>query len=117
MTTLAEARAALVTAVGAVDDYSDTTGCMVFSEGSPLSPVYGDGSVIWRWRVACYVGFRNNSGTSDIELGELVAAKVVILLGLAGWSLDGVSPAGTTQISGNDSLAADIAVSTKITLV
>ena len=116
MTTLAAARAALVTAVGAVDDYGDTTGCMVFSEGSPLSPMYGDGSVNWNWRVACYVGFRNNSGTADIELAELVAAKVLIIQALPGWKLDGVSASGVAQISGNDSLAADIAVSTKVTL-
>ena len=88
---------------------------MVWSDGSDTRPT-GKGSVIWRFRVMCYVGYKSDSAASDVALSALVAAKTLILLGLVGWTVDGVSPAGTRQIAGGEHLTADIAVSTYVTL-
>lgn len=116
MTTLAAARAALVTAVGASDDYVDPPGCMVFSEGSPLAPMFGDGSVPWSFRVTCYVGYKSDSAASDVELSAYVAAKTLVLLQDPVWLLSGVTPATIRSLAGGEHLTADISVSTKVTL-
>lgn len=115
MITLAAARTALVSAVGASDDYVDPPGCMVWSDGSDTKPT-GKGSVIWRFRVMCYIGYKSDSAASDVELSAYVAAKTLILIALAGWTVDGVSPVGTRDIAGGTHLTADIAVSTYVTL-
>jgi hypothetical protein len=116
MTTLAAARTALLSAVGASDDYVDPPGCMVFSEGADLSQIWGDGSLIWRWRVTCYVGYKSDSAASDVELSAYVAAKALVLLSDPVWGVVSASPATIRTIAGGDHLAADIAVFTRVTL-
>lgn len=116
MTTLAAARAALVTAVGASEAYVDPPGCMVFSNGSDLSTPTLKGSVLWSWRVMCYVGEFKQSAETSPALSAYVAAKLAALFALEGFSVDSVSPDTTRQLAGGDHLAADIAVSAYVTL-
>lgn len=116
MTTLAAARAAIVTAVGASETYVDPPGCMVFSGGSDLIAPTLKGSVLWSWRVSCYVGEFKQNAESSKDLSAYVAVKLAALLALEGFSVDSVTPDTTRQIAGGDHLAADIAVSAYVTL-
>ena len=114
MTSLAAARTALVTAVGAKDDYADPPGCMVFSNGTDAQGTLS-GSYLWRFRVMCYVGYKADNAGADVELAAYVATKLAALQAVP-YQIDGVSPVGTRQIAGGEHLTADITVSTYVTL-
>ncbi len=114
MTTLGAARTALVSAVSALSDATSGTGCVVYSNGSNMQ-LRGDGSALWQFRVTCYVGYQADSAQNSKDLATLVAAKLVILLSLAGWQIDSVSPDVVRSIAGGDHLSADIAVTTTVT--
>jgi hypothetical protein len=84
MTTIKDARAALVTAVGALDSAGDPPACYVYSQGSDLT-ILGKASVQWTFRVACMVGYQGDDATASRDLADLVEAKLIILWALAGW--------------------------------
>ena len=113
MTTIAQARAALVTAVGAVDAQSTATACYVYSNGSDMARV-GQSGVQWGFRVTCAVGQRGSDATGSADLAALVAAKLATLNALAGWGIQSVSEDRMRTIGGGEQLTADIAVFTKV---
>lgn len=115
MTTVAEARVALVTAVSASDDVMAPPGCMVFSSGSDLAGL-GGSNVEWRYRVTCYVGWHSDSADTEDDLAATVQAKLVILRAFAGWRVLSVGPSVVRSLAGGDHLTADITVSTPVTL-
>ena len=114
MTTVAEAQAALVSAVSAASEPVDPPACIVFSGGSDFRSL-GGSQVEWRFNVTCYVGWRDNA-TASAALAALVFAKLVILRALAGWAVLSVSGDTIRTLAGGDMLAADISVSTKVEL-
>jgi hypothetical protein len=113
MTTVASARAALVTAVGASDYEIDPPACYVFSSGSDLTNLGGRGTR-WTFRVVCAVGIPGDFAQSSATLAALVEAKLQILWALAGWQVDSVGPDHTSLIAGGEQFTADIAVSTPV---
>jgi hypothetical protein len=113
MTTIAQARAALVTAVGAVDAEGTAAACYVFSGGTDMERL-GQTGVEWEFRVTCAVGLRGTLSTGSAELAAYVAGKLATLNALAGWRIVRVSPDGGRTIGGGEQLAADIIVSTKV---
>jgi hypothetical protein len=113
VTTLAEARAALVAAVGGSDAPIDPPAAYVFSNGTDFT---GFPAPEWRFRVTCAVGYGGDDAGASAALAELVGAKLAVLVGLAGWRLDGVTPDTIRQIAGGDQLTADVTVATKVTL-
>jgi hypothetical protein len=115
MTTVADAHAALSTAVGAASEIVSPPACIVFSQGSDLRGL-GGSQVEWRYNVTCYVGWQDNAG-STTELAGLVQAKLVILRALAGWAVISVTPDTIRELAGGSMLSADIAVSSKVELV
>lgn len=116
MTTLAAARTALVSAVGAKDDYADPPACLVFSEGCDMEGSTLDGSYLWRFRVACYVAANSDTAVGDVAMNTYLATQVAALRALAGWQLVSVGRTGTAELAGGSVLAADIIVLTKVTL-
>ena len=116
MSSLAASRAALVSAVGAKDDYADPPACLVFSEGTDLSASLGDGSLLWQFRVSCYVPANSDLGGGDVAMNAYLATQLAILYALPYWQVVSVGPTGATQIAGSDVLAADITVRTYLTL-
>lgn len=116
MTTLAAARSALVTATGAKDDVVDPPGCMVFSEGADFAGMLGDGSLIWRFRILCYVAASSDNAAGDVLMNAYLATQVAALMALSYWRLESVGPTGVSQLAGGDLLAANITVSTYVTL-
>lgn len=116
MSTLAAARAALVTAVGASDDVVDPPGCMVFSEGTDFAGALGDGTLPWRFRILAYVAARSDSAAGDVLMNAYLATLVAALYALPYWRVESVGPTGVSQLAGGDLLAANITVSTYVTL-
>jgi hypothetical protein len=114
MSTIGQAQAALVSAVGASGEIVAGPACIVFSNGSDLARLGGAG-VEWGFNVLCYVGLRDNAVTSA-ELATYVQAKMVILQALAGWRIVSVGRDTIRSLAGSDLLAADIAVTTKVEL-
>ena len=114
MSTIAQAQAALVSAVSAKAEPVAPPACIVFSRGSDLAGL-GGASVEWGFNVTCYVGWRNNA-QSTAALAVLVQAKLVTLRSLAGWSIVSVSPDTIRTLAGGEMLTADIAVSTPVEL-
>jgi len=113
VTTIAQARAALVTAVGAVDAEGTASACYVYSEGSSMERV-GQSGVQWGFRVTCAVGLRGTASTGSADLAAFVAGKLATLNALAGWGIAGVSGDRVRTIGGGEQLSADIAVFTKV---
>lgn len=113
MTTVAQARAALVTAVGASDAPVDPPACYVYSNGSDLAPLGGEG-VEWEFRVTCSVGDYSDDAQMSAALASLVASKLATLYALAGWRVRSVGPDQIRRIAGGDQFTADIAVSTVV---
>jgi hypothetical protein len=112
---VAAARAALVSAVGATDGPLSPPCLAVVSGGSELRGL-GGGNVEWTFRVVCYAGaYTDNAGLED-ALGALVQSTLVTLRSLAGWSIVSVSPSLIRDADGGRVLAADIAVTTSVTL-
>ena len=116
MTTILEARAALVTAVGASDRLVDPPATYVYSQGSDIT-VLGKGSVQWAFRVSCVVAYRDDDAAASKELAGLLSAKLIILWALAGWSVERVSPDLSTDIGGGRYFSADIDVTTVVQIV
>ena len=113
MTTVAQARAALVTAVSAVDAYRTPPQCYVYSNGTDMQGL-GGSSVKWGFRVTCAVGWKSDDAKASSALGTLVLAKLAILQASPIYEIGGVSADVVRQIGGADHLTADIAVSTKV---
>ena len=113
MSTIAQARAALSTLVGASDDAIDPPAVYVFSNGSELNRLGGVG-VEWEFRVTCVVGIPGNNAQASDALATLIAAKLSALNAPSVWRVLSVSREGTTEVAGSKLLAADIAVSTKV---
>ncbi len=113
MSTVAQARAALSSLVGASDDAIDPPACYVFSNGSEMQRLGGVG-IEWEFRVTCVVGiFGSNAQASD-ALATMISAKLALLNAPSVWRVISVSREGTTEVAGSKLLAADIAVSTKV---
>ena len=113
MTTILAARAALVTAVGAKDTFSDPPACYVYSGGSDME-LKGGSSIVWTFRVSCVVGYQGDDADSSRALASLTQAKLAILWPLAGWSVDRVTADLVTDIPGGTYFSADIDVSTVV---
>lgn len=113
MTTVAQARAALVTAVGAVDAYRTPPACYVYSNGTDFTGL-GGSSVEWGFRVTCAVGWKSDDAKASTALGTLVLAKLVILQASPLYRIVSVSGDQVRQIGGADHLTADIAVTCKV---
>lgn len=114
MTTIAEARDALDTAVGASDEIVAGPACIVFSNGSDLAKL-GGSNVEWGFNILCYVGLRDNRVTST-ELATYVQSVMVILNALAGFRVVSVGRDTVRTLAGSDLLTADIAVTTTVLL-
>ena len=114
MTTIAQAHAALSTAVGASPEIVAGPACIVFSGGSDLTQLGGTG-VAWGFSVLCYVGARDNAVTTA-ELAAYVQTKLAVILALAGWRLVSVDGDTTRTLAGSELLTAVIAVTTKVDL-
>ena len=115
MTTIVQARAALVTAVSAKDTFSDPPACYVYSSGSDME-LLGGSSIRWMFRVSCVVAYQGDDADSSRALATLTQAKLAILWPLAGWSVDRVSADLATDIAGGQYFSADIDVSTVVQL-
>jgi len=113
MTTVVEARTALVSAVGASDYAIDPPACYVYSNGSDLTPL-GGGGIEWGFRVTCAVPYPGDDATASGALAALVAAKLTIVRALAGWRTLSVSPDQLRTIAGGEQFTADIAVSYRV---
>jgi hypothetical protein len=111
MTSLAQARSALVTAVSAAQSAIDPPACYVWSNGSDLTNL-GGSNVQWEFRVVCEVGY--NGPDASVALDALVAAKLVILWALPGYSVTAVTPEGISTIAGGEYLTASITVTTPV---
>ncbi len=114
MSTIAQARDALDTAVGASDEIVAGPACIVFSNGSELQRLGGTNTE-WGFNVLCYVGLRDNRVTST-ELATYVQAQMVILTALAGFRIVSVGRDTVRTLAGSDLLTADIAVTTTVAL-
>ena len=113
MSTIAQARAALSTLVGASDDAIAPPAVYVFSNGTDMERLGGVG-VEWAFRVTCVVGIPGNNAQASDALATLIAAKLSALNAPSVWRVLSVSREGTTEVAGSKLLAADIAVSTKV---
>ena len=113
MTTVAQARAALVTAVGAVDAYRAPPQCYVYSNGTSME-ILGGSSVKWGFRVTCAVGWKADDAKASQALAAVLAAKLAILQASSLYEIASVGPDVVRQIGGADHLTADIAVSCKV---
>ena len=113
MTTIAQARAALSTLVGASDEAVDPPACYVFSNGTEFERLGGTG-VEWNFRVTCVVGIPGNNAQASDALAAMIAAKLALLNAPGTWQINGVSREGTVESAGSKLLTADIAVSTKV---
>ena len=113
MTTIAQARAALVTAVGAVDAYRTPPQTYVYSGGTDMERL-GGSSTKWAFRVICAVGWKSDDAKASAALAALLAAKLAILQASSLYEITSVSPDVVRQIGGADHLTADIAVSCKV---
>ncbi len=115
MTTLAAARSALVTAVGASDSMADPPATYVYSRGSDMARLGGTG-VQWGFRVSCVVGYQGDDATAEASLFTLLASKLAVLIPLAGWAIERVSPSLVTDTGGGKYYSADVDVSTVVHL-
>jgi len=115
MSTIAQQRAALVTAVGGTDGPISPPCTVVVSNGSDLASLGGE-STEWGFRVVCYAGLYSDSAAMEDILAALVIAKLAILRALAGCRIISVSPSLIRDADGAKILAADIAVSMNVTL-
>ena len=113
MTTVAQARAALVTAVSAVDAYRAPPQCYVYSNGTDFTGL-GGSSVEWSFRVTCAVGWKADDAKASSALGTLVQSKLSTLQASPIYRIQSVSGDVVRQIGGADHLTADIAVSCKV---
>ena len=115
MSTVAQARAALVTAVGATDGPISPPCSIVLSNGSDLT-ILGGTNTEWGFRVRVYAGFYSDDAAMEDKLAVLVQTTLVILRALAGFKIVSVSPSLIDTTDGGRTLAADIAVTTPVAL-
>lgn len=118
MTTLAQARSALVTAVGASGAAVDPPATYVFSRGSDLEVLGrgGSGTTGYKWgfRVQCVVAYQGDDATASASCAALLQTTVAALLALAGWELERVSADLIIETAGGKYFGADIDVSTVV---
>jgi len=115
MTTIAQARTALVSAVGGTDGPISPPATVVVSNGSDLTSLGGE-STEWGFRVVVYAGLYSDNAAMEDILAALVIAKLAALRALAGCRIISVSGSLIRESDGGRLLAADIAVSMNITL-
>jgi len=115
VSTVAQARAALVTAVGATDGPVSPPATVVVSNGSDLT-ILGGTNTEWGFRVVVYAGLYSDNAAMEDTLAALVQSTLVILRALAGFRVVSVSPSLIRDTDGGRTLAADIAVSTTVAL-
>ena len=113
MTTVVQARDALVAAVGAATAPIDPPACYVYSRGSDLTSL-GGGGIDWGFRVTCAVGYQSDDATASAALASLLASKLTILRALAGWRVDGVGQDQIRTIAGGEYFTADINVTSRV---
>jgi hypothetical protein len=113
MTSISDARTALVAAVGASDAAIDPPACYVYGSGSDMAPAGGRGFE-WEFRVTCAVAYSADDASASALLAALLASKLTVLWQLAGWRVLRVGPDQVRQIAGGDQFTADIAVTTII---
>lgn len=113
MTTILQARSALVTAVGASDAPIDPPACYVYSRGSDLASL-GGGGIDWGFRVTCAVPYQGDDATASAELASLLSAKLIVMRTLAGWRIDGVGQDQIRTIAGGEQFTADINVTFRV---
>lgn len=113
MTTILQARTALITAVGAVDDVIDPPAVYVTSRGSDLTSL-GGGGIDWGFTVTCVVPYQGDYGTAETALVTALSGKLIIVRTLAGWRVDGVGPSQMRIYAGGELLAADINVTFRV---
>ena len=113
MSTVAQARSALSTLVGASDDAVDPPAVYVFSNGTEFQRLGGVG-VEWEFRITCVVGIPGNNAQASNALAALIATTLGTLNTSTTWRILNVSREGVTEVAGSKLLAADIAVSTKV---
>ncbi len=112
---VAAARQALVTAVGATDGPVSPPALVVVSGGSDLRGLGGT-NVEWTFRVVCYAGLYSDNAAMEDILAAQVQSTLAVLRALAGFSIVSVSPSLIRDSDGGRVLAADIAVTTSVTL-
>lgn len=115
MTTIAGARAALVTAVGGTDGPISPPCTVVVSNGSDLTSLGGENTE-WGFRVVVYAGMYSDNAAMEDALAALVIAKLASLRALAGCRIVAVSGSIIRDADGGRALAADISVSMNVTL-
>jgi hypothetical protein len=118
MTTIVEARAALATAVGASDEFTDPPARYIYSQGSDIE-ILGRGAsgttgIRWVFRVSVVSSLNGDDATSSRTLAALLQTTLGVLWPLAGWSVDRVSADLVTEIAGGRYYSADIDVSTVV---
>ena len=119
MATLAEARAAIVTVLGAgsvkvSDDPGAVDPPVVYIFGNGTSDLRGLGrtSVPYGFRLMCIVALQDAPAASA-ALTALCIAAFTVLKG-AGYRVDSLGPESVADIAGGKYLAADILISTMV---
>ena len=112
MASLAAARAALVTLVGASEESVDPPATYVYSSGTDSTRL-GGSSVEWEFRVTVSGGMQSN-GAASAAVATLLAAKLSALQASPLYRILRVSPDQVRTSAGGDQLTADIAVSCKV---
>jgi hypothetical protein len=115
MSTIAQQRQALVTAVSGTDGPISPPCAVVVSNGSDLASLGGE-SAEWGFRVVVYAGLYSDNAAMEDTLAALVIAKLAALRSLAGCRILSVSGSLIRESDGGRLLAADIAVSMIVTL-
>lgn len=113
MTSIGDARAALVALVEASENPADPPACYVYSSGSDMTGLGGTGRS-WGFRVTCAVGYVADHAGASQYLAELVDAKLALLVAPSEWGIVSVSSDQVRSIAGGEQLTADIAVTTKV---
>ena len=112
MASLAAARTALVSLVGASEESIDPPATYVYSSGTDWTGL-GGSSVEWEFRVTVSGGMASN-GAASAAVATLLAAKLSALQGSSLYRILRVSPDQMRTIAGGDQLTADIAVTCKV---
>lgn len=113
---IAAARAALVSAVGATDGPASPPAIIVVQGGSDLKGV-GGSNVEWTYRIILMAGLYSDDAQMEDLLATMLQTALVTLRSLSGFSIVSVTPSLVRQDKdGGRTLAADIAVTTSVTL-
>ena len=115
MSTIAQQRAALVSAVGGTDGPISPPCTVVVSNGSDLTSLGGE-STEWGYRVVCYAGLYSDNAAMEDKLATLILTALAALRTLAGCRIVSVTGSLIREADGARLLAADIAVSMNVTL-